>query len=202
MKLKIINPNKLPLIDYRDLHRLQGALKTLSKDNYKRLKHSLETKGFFIPFYIWEDKQQSNKPWVIDGHQRLEVLIGEKATPYKYPHIKIPAENLIEAKEKLMVVTSQYGEITEAGLHSFMDGMETEFIKASAVFDALPNIFDDPAFKNVQFQAQNKEIDNKSLSEDLILTLKFSQLQYQQVKSALANIDITPERALLKLLQL
>lgn len=200
MKIKVLNPNKLPLIDYRDLHRLQGALKTLSKDNYKRLKYSLETKGFFIPFYVWQDKAHANKCWVIDGHQRLEVLITEKAQPYKLPYIKIPADNLHEAKEKLMIVTSQFGEITEAGLESYLDGMNTEFIKAAAAFDLLPNIFDDPAFKNVHFKAQDKE--TKPITEELILTLKFSQLQYQQVKAALANIDTTPEKALLKVLQL
>ena len=39
--------------DYRILKPLQGNLKKLPEDLYKKLKKSFEQKGMFVPFFVW-----------------------------------------------------------------------------------------------------------------------------------------------------
>lgn len=184
MKINVSNPNNLPTIDYRELHQLQGELKTLTKDNYSKLKNSIITKGFIIPFFTWYDKT-AKKTWLLDGHQRLTVIMAEKMQPYNLPQLSIEAKNLVDAKEKLMVITSQYGTITEEGLLEFIKGLPDEFIRASAQFDALPNIFEDAQFKEVAFQVQtNRGQDktgfDKSAESHLNNTIRQIVLYYDQ----------------------
>lgn len=105
MNIEIKNPSGLPLIDYRKLKPLQGKLKSLTSENYQKLKKSIADKGFFMPFFTWTDS--AGTTWILDGHQRHDVLSSEKAKPYKVPHLAIEAGSLADAKEKLLVITSK-----------------------------------------------------------------------------------------------
>ena len=100
-------------IDYRTLKPLQGNLKDLSAENYGRLKKSFTEKGLFIPIFVWNDGQEFR---ILDGHGREKLFNQEKASfidasgrkTYEVPCLVIPAANLQDAKEKLLIISSQY----------------------------------------------------------------------------------------------
>lgn len=136
MKIKIADSLKaLPTIDYRSLKEFQGPLKDLSKGNYARLLNSLTEFGFIVPLFIWKHEGEI---FCIDGHQRLRVLKKEEVEPFKLPFIEIKAETVAEAKKKLLVVSSQYGRITQEGLDQFAFDLDDAWLRESVWFDAVP----------------------------------------------------------------
>jgi len=60
---------RLQRIPLKDLQQFQGALKTLYKPAYEKLKASLLEFGFSMPMLIWHGHKK-----ILDGHQRLHVL--------------------------------------------------------------------------------------------------------------------------------
>lgn len=136
--MNTVNPRNLPTIDYRKLHPFQQNLKDLSKENYAKLLASIKKHGFFVPVYVWFDG--AGEAWINDGHQRDRVLIGEKIvfenTGYEVPFVEITAGSIQEAKEKLLVVSSQYGKITQEGLDEF--AFDLDLPSMDLAFDALP----------------------------------------------------------------
>lgn len=139
MILSVKNPNNLPLVDYRTIANLQGDLKTLSNENYHKIVHSLNKYGFFVPLYIWINPQTS-KLTLLDGHGRLKVLIQENAYTEKgntlLPYLVVEADTIEQAKEKLLIISSQYHTITEQGLSDFSFDLDKDIFNLTN-FDAL-----------------------------------------------------------------
>jgi len=137
MKLTIAPELKqLPVIDYRKVKTLQGDLKYLAEEEATKLKASMTNHGFFVPFFIWKDKKGTAH--MIDGHQRQAVLLKGNSRPYKLPYVQIHADTREAAAEKLLLVTGQYGKVTERGWSNFMD----EFAIESSTIDAMMASFD------------------------------------------------------------
>jgi hypothetical protein len=134
LELKVHNPNNLPLIDYRTIVPLQGELKELNQDNYDRLLNSLKENGFFVPFFLWA---YDGKHYAVDGHQRTAVLTNEDAQPYELPYLLIEADTIAEAKQKLLVITSHYGTVTEKGLASFTAELDPTWVLNTTNFTHL-----------------------------------------------------------------
>jgi len=110
-KIIVHNPNNLKTIDYHKLTILQGDLKTLSKENRTKLCNSIKQHGYFVPAFIWES---DNNLYILDATQRyhaLEQLEKEGYEIPEIPYIKIEAKNKKDAAEKLLQITSRYGEI-------------------------------------------------------------------------------------------
>lgn len=104
---------KLPRRPIEELERFQGNLKTLHRDQYDKLKNSLEKHGFFAPMYVWENR-------ILDGHQRLNVLTNENWTVAGgVPVVEVTAKNATEAAEKALLISSTYGKIEGQGLYEF-----------------------------------------------------------------------------------
>lgn len=104
-----------------DLNILQGNLKDLSEENYNKLKREILNHGFSEPPSVWFNE---GKWWLLNGTQRTRVLTGMKAEGYFIPPIPvsiIEADDITQAKEKVLALTSQYGEITDTGLYEFMN---------------------------------------------------------------------------------
>lgn len=125
---------QLPTIDYRTVKELQGNLKDLTEANYKKLLNSLKKYGFIVPLFIWK---HNNETYFIDGHQRNRVLLKENIEPYELPYIEIQAATEKEAKEKLLVISSQYGKVTREGFDSFTFDLEMDWVTDTVNFDAL-----------------------------------------------------------------
>lgn len=154
----------LPTIDYRELKDLQGNLKDLTEDNYLRLKTNLlgadgiPSNGFFIPFYVWFEPK-TKTPYIVDGHQRQRVLTAENVTPYELPYIEIKAKNKKQAKEKLLLISSQYGKTTREGFEEFAHDLDVDFIKGITTFGGF-------TLPPMEFgEIQNTEIDYNKLDD-------------------------------------
>lgn len=124
---------KCKAADYKNVNdfvEFQGNLKKLTKKNYDKLKRSILNKGFIAPIFIW--KNGSKKSYILDGHQRLTVLRQLEAEGYIIPDIPvayIEAKTKKDAKEKLLYITSQYGEIDKKGLDEFIIDIDPIKIK-------------------------------------------------------------------------
>lgn len=149
MQITIHNPNNLPTVDYRDINPLQGRLKDLNEQNYTKLKNVLVHRGFRAPLFLWKSGDDF---FLMDGHQRQIVMVQEDMNDngdYKVPYVLIEAENENDAKEQLLEITSQYGEITQEGFDEFIaiaELPEAEIIEAIH-FDALPHLTREPVEK-------------------------------------------------------
>lgn len=138
--MKVLNPNKLPLAPISELNATQGDLKFLSKENYDKLKSTIEKHGFDMPVTVWIDSQ--GEKWLLDGHQRKHVLETEGWND-PIPYLVIKAPNMQTAAERLLEITSQYGTITQEGLDEYIAKFELPEmeIKNLTNFDS---IFDFP----------------------------------------------------------
>lgn len=104
-----------------DLFELQGELKSLSEENYGRLKREIIQRGFSFPVATWRDSD--GKLWILDGHQRTRVLRQLENDGWQIPSVPVvyvEAASLEEAKGKLLAAASQYGKLEEQGLYQFM----------------------------------------------------------------------------------
>ena len=102
----------------------QNDLKTLSKDNEKKLRNSILKFGFIAPFFVWDDHGE----WrLLDGHQRLKTLLKMREEGYDIPMLPvdyIEADSEEDAKRKLLHITSQYGEFSTDGFENFTFGLD------------------------------------------------------------------------------
>lgn len=109
-----------------ELNILQGDLKTLSEESYKKLRASIIKHGFSFPFFVWENLEDAQF-YLLDGTQRLTTLLRMKEEGYampQFPVCLIEAKDENEAKSKLLAAASQYGKISESGLSDFLVGFE------------------------------------------------------------------------------
>ena len=110
-KIIVKNQNNLPTLNYHKLKILQGDLKTLSKENLTKLCNSIKRYGYFVPAFIW---RSDNDLYILDATQRyhaLEQLEKEGYEIPEIPYIEIEAKDRKDAAEKLLQITSRYGEI-------------------------------------------------------------------------------------------
>lgn len=141
MKIKS-QPFELTKIDYRKLKPIQGALKNLSAKNYQRLKKSFQEKGLFIPMFVWKDGEDFR---LLDGHGRERLFQSEQAVfvdelgneNHEVPCLLIHADSLKDAKEKLLIISSQYQSITQEGFDEFTFDLDTDWLADTVHFDGL-----------------------------------------------------------------
>lgn len=152
-------------INIEALRVLQGDLKTLSKDNYEKLRMSILKFGIISPFHVW--KGDSN--WILDGTQRYHTILSMIKEGFdcpKLPVVWIEAENEAEARRQLLSLVSQYGELQEQGLYEYMHISEISI-------GELKETFHNPEIKMDMFEASYEggqyspgdESDQQSLDE-------------------------------------
>ena len=138
------------------LNRLQGDLKILTDENYKKLKNEILTEGFCFAIHVWENKEDA-KIYILDGTQRLETLTRMKDEGYKIPQIPvvfIEADNINDAKKILLGGASQYGEYNQKGAEDFIstiEGIDIEYLNQNL---ALSNII----FDQIDFKQKEEKI--------------------------------------------
>jgi hypothetical protein len=167
--VKVINTNKLPTAPVTEFNILQGDLKFLSKQNYKKLKNSIEKHGFYIPVYVWIDDK--GKKWLLDGTQRKHVLETEKwLDPIPYLIVKAPDMQI--AAERLLEITSQYGTITQEGLDEFYAKFELPEMEMAELtnFDGIFN-FKVEDEKQEELDPAMQELGDK---EESIITIRIA----------------------------
>ena len=114
-------------IDHKELEPFQGELKSLSKENYSKLKKMITELGFSEPISVW---QTNDGLKILNGHQRLRTIteMVEKEG-YHCPPIPVnwvEAENYDQAKRKVLALTSQYGKMETQGLYEFLSDSDIQ----------------------------------------------------------------------------
>lgn len=116
---------------------LQGSLKELSEKEEVKLRNSLIKYGFSFPIFFWEDS--AGQKWSIDSQQRRTVLKKMRDEGWTIPPLPadpIHAKSKTEAKEKLLLLNSRYGKITDSGFDAFI-GADDSKIDLDGVVDFL-----------------------------------------------------------------
>ncbi len=99
---------------------LQGGLKELSDANFEKLKQSILRHGITFPFFVW---QSDGNNYILDGTQRDRVLTRMAEEGYEIPPLScalIQAKDRKEAAEKILLISSQYGKMTNNSLEDFL----------------------------------------------------------------------------------
>lgn len=106
------------LVPLETLIPLQGQLKKINATLLEKLKKSIVELGFSFPVFVWGD-------YILDGHQRitaaLPALIAEGYTIDGIPVVEVVADSLAHAAEKLLAVTSRYGDFFDVGVFDFLN---------------------------------------------------------------------------------
>lgn len=108
-----------------ELENFQGGLKKLGEKEYRNLRKAMEDHGFSFPVFVWRDFKK-RKNFIIDGHQRLVTLRRMLKEGYWIKSNQIPvdwieAKNKKEAKEKVLMVMSQYGKYSQSSMGEYLD---------------------------------------------------------------------------------
>jgi hypothetical protein len=114
-------------LDLSELTPLQGGLKELNEANFEKLRQSILKHGITFPFFIW---QSDGENYILDGTQRDRVLKRMAEEGYEVPPLPcalIEAKNRKEAAEKILLISSQYGRVTDEGLYEFLSTNELDF---------------------------------------------------------------------------
>ncbi len=118
------------------LEPFQGELKELSEREYNKLKKSILENGLIVPFFVWLETGK-----LLDGHQRTRVFTRE-GWLMDVPIVYISAASEQDAKRKLLVISSQYGRVTQEGWDAFTWDLEDDWLKETVQFDAIKLVFD------------------------------------------------------------
>lgn len=209
------------LCELSDLNNFQGNLKELKEKEFHKLIASFVKFGFFAPFFVWIDKKGDRQ--MLDGHQRLYTLLKIKelslfgkiqkgkveisdtkkagfeqiTIPNEFPFVEIESSNIQEAKEKLLIINSQYGKITKEGFDEFSFDMDLDFVQD--ITAGLESFFDSEILDSIGEEIENDN-DNEENSNKIIL--EYTEIEYKKVVKALELIDKSPEKAVYKLLNI
>jgi hypothetical protein len=147
-----------------DLTPLQGGLKELSDASAEKLKRSIVKHGITFPFFIWQSEGMN---YLVDGCQRDKMLHKMAEEGYEVPPLPcalIQAKNRKEAAEKILLISSQYGKMTNQSLDNFLTENDLDLSNLSDELD-LPSIdlehFRDPDFEPVSADDQGR-LDKKN----------------------------------------
>ena len=139
-------------LQYKQLTPLQGDMKSLTEENYNRLKKQILDLGFSEPVSVWRDVA-NNVMYVLNGHQRLRTIKHMvEAEGYSCPALPVnwvTAHDIKEARKKVLALGSQYGEVDGQGLAEFMALAEVDLPELKDSFN-FPEL-DMPAFEAEHF---------------------------------------------------
>jgi hypothetical protein len=109
------------------IEEFQGNLKKRTKQDIEKIIKSIEKNGFTFPFFVW---QHDGRNGCLDGHGRIKALCRMREEGWNlplFPVVYIEAKNEKEAKQKLLLINSHYGNITKKGLADFISVEDIDF---------------------------------------------------------------------------
>ena len=139
MKEIKINCTASDFVELDKLVIIQGNLKELKVENYEKLKGNILKFGICSPWHVWDHKGKNE---VLDGTQRTRTMQKMREEGYKIPKLPvtyIKAKTKKEAKEIILSLVSQYGNLTSEGLYEFMSeaGISMGELQASFSFPEI-----------------------------------------------------------------
>lgn len=183
-----INCTGSDTIKLHQLTEFQGGLKHRTDADVEKIIKSIRKHGFSFPFFVWAHATENGNyiNHVLDGHGRLLALqkiaeSGEQIPPL--PCVYISAENEAEAKEKLLKLNSQYGQMSVESVLEFVGDTDIDLEDLQ-----LPDNFIDftaisPDDFGTDFTLPDKDQTFKEM------TFQFSIRQAEIVKSVLDSIN-------------
>ena len=114
----------LPLDAIEDF---QGGLKKRSKKDIDLIIKSIEKYGFSFPIFVWNGTGHN---YCLDGHGRIQALTEMRRRGVSIPLLPvdyIEAENEADAKQKLLRLNSQYGQMSIDSVMEFAEGLEVDW---------------------------------------------------------------------------
>jgi DNA modification methylase len=124
VKIQCKGANVLPLDAITDF---QGTLKKRGKKEIDAIIKSIERFGFSFPFFIWNGTGDN---YCLDGHGRIQALAEMRRQGVSlplFPVVYVEAVDEAEAKQKLLRLNSQYGQMTVDSVLEFTGGMEMQW---------------------------------------------------------------------------
>jgi hypothetical protein len=121
VKIAVTGSSYAPVESFKPF---QGSLKTLSDQNYEKLKTEILSTGFAFALHVWE---HDNFTYLVDGHQRVATLLRMKEKGIEIPEIpfvSVEAKDYEEAKRRVLQGVSQYGKIDKEGFFDFVGDMD------------------------------------------------------------------------------
>lgn len=144
---------------------MQGELKELSTRNFEKLKRSILKHGIAFPFFVW---QNDGANYILDGTQRDRVLskmVAEGFTVPPLPCSLIRARDRKEAAEKILLISSNYGKLSEESLEEFLTENDLSFLELANELE-LPaideNYFRDPGEFAAAGENEQGRLDQKT----------------------------------------
>lgn len=156
-------------LDISELQHFQGNLKTLTTENYNKLRKEIADTGFSFVIHSWQNPK--DKKWyTCDGHQRLRTLTKMREEGWQVPKLKcipVHAKDEKQAKRRVLQGTSQFGEITSEGLYEFLSESDLEFSDVQESF-RFPEV-DFDSFEQEYFTEPDTEgnTDDDAVPEDV-----------------------------------
>jgi len=166
-------------IDFHELQSFQGGLKERTESDYEKAKKSILQYGWSFVLYYWND---GKKKWIIDGHNRVEVLNRLEAEGYlipPIPAIEVFCKDRKEAKQKLLRLNSTFGHLTKESVLEFAEDIDLNFDEI-ALPDTVISFADDT--EAVEDFPELKEGDRDT---QCTMTFVLSQEQVSIIKEAL-----------------
>ena len=123
IRIECTGADSLPL---DAIEEFQGNLKKRSKKDIDLIIKSIEKYGFSFPFFIWNGTGHN---YCLDGHGRIQALSelrrrGEDLP--MFPVVYVEAKDEAEAKNKLLRLNSQYGQMTVESVLEFAGSVAVE----------------------------------------------------------------------------
>ena len=137
-------------LPFGQIQEFQGELKTLNKAEFEKLKQSIIRYGLSFPSFVWKTKA-GNK--CLDGHQRGRVLAEMAKEGWQIPPVPVvyvDAKSEQEAREKVLLLSSQYGRYTMDSVYEYINASQLDFYKVKDVID-LPQ-FDLGKFEDFYYR--------------------------------------------------
>ena len=128
------------LIPLEELVDFQGGIKRITAANLEKLKSRILRDGINVPVFVWIHDDVNH---ILDGHQRRAALLSLEADGYDIPPIPvayIEAVDEADARQKLLGITSQYGNFDTDELESWLRGVDESVVETLRLVDSQVNI--------------------------------------------------------------
>ena len=148
-------------IDFHELQSFQGGLKEHTESDYEKAKKSILQYGWSFVLYYWND---GKKKWIIDGHNRCEVLSRLEAEGYlipPIPAIEVFCKNRKEAKQKLLRLNSTFGRLSKESVLEFAEDIDLNFDEI-ALPDSVIDFSESGEAAETEGDDEAPEVDEKS----------------------------------------
>ena len=167
------------VLDIAQIVDFQGNLKRRGIKDIEKLKTSILKYGFSFPFFIWVNNGIN---YCFDGHGRLMALKELRKEGYSVPELPVvyvEAKDEDEAKQKLLRLNSQYGQITLESVLDFAKGLDL-IAEELSLMDGGEIDLEGPFSLDLDFQNYDKTIEDYLYHFDITLT--FEKQYEEQVK--------------------